>query len=159
MLQTFKHNQNTKVLTHSHPFQVSLPNPLTLSHKSSFIQRTCDLRNILPLSCCPESYNFFLSIYPVVVAVWALQMIDEPNLSMFSVLRQSDRLAQLQTCPSCDIIFPSLLVFLSFIHLSLYLVRLLSQASLLLLSLVISSLQTISVFQFSQWREDIHRGY
>ena len=34
--------------THSHPFQVSLPNPRTLYHKSSFIPRTCNLWNILP---------------------------------------------------------------------------------------------------------------
>ena len=43
--------------THSHPFQVSLPNPRTLSHKSSFITRTCNLWNVLPSSCFPESYN------------------------------------------------------------------------------------------------------
>ena len=38
-------------------FQVSLPNPRTLSHKSSFIPRTCNLWNVLPSSCFPESYN------------------------------------------------------------------------------------------------------
>ena len=43
--------------THSHPFQVSLPNPRTLSHKSSFIPRACNLWNILPSSSCPESYS------------------------------------------------------------------------------------------------------
>ena len=43
--------------THSHRFQVSLPNPRTLSHKSSFIPRTCNLLNVLPSSCLPESYN------------------------------------------------------------------------------------------------------
>ena len=43
--------------TYSHPFQVSLPNPQTLSHKSSFIPRTCNLWNVLPFSCFPESYN------------------------------------------------------------------------------------------------------
>ena len=43
--------------THSHPFQVSLPNPRTLSHKSSFIPRTCNLWNVLPSSCFPESHN------------------------------------------------------------------------------------------------------
>ena len=42
---------------HSHPFQVSLPNPRALSHISSFIPRTCNLRNVLPASCFPESYN------------------------------------------------------------------------------------------------------
>ena len=34
----------------------SLPNPRTLSHKSSFIPRTYNLWNILP-PCFPESYN------------------------------------------------------------------------------------------------------
>ena len=43
--------------THSHPFQVSLPTSRTLSHKSSFIPRTCNLWNILFFSCFPESYN------------------------------------------------------------------------------------------------------
>ena len=49
--------RTTRSSTHSHPFQVSLPNPRTLSHKSSFIPRTCNLWNILPSSCFPESYN------------------------------------------------------------------------------------------------------
>ena len=43
--------------THSHPPQVSLPTSRTLAHKSSFIPRTCNLRNVLPSSCFPESYN------------------------------------------------------------------------------------------------------
>ena len=47
----------TRSLTHSHPFQVSLPTSRTLSHKSSFIPRTCNLWNLLPSSCFPESYN------------------------------------------------------------------------------------------------------
>ena len=33
-----------------------MPNPRTLSHKSSFIPRTFNLWNVLP-SCFPESYN------------------------------------------------------------------------------------------------------
>ena len=41
---------------HTHPFQVSFPNPRTLSHKSSFIPRTCNSWNALP-SSFPESYN------------------------------------------------------------------------------------------------------
>ena len=49
--------RTTRSSTHSHPFQVSLPNPRTLSHKSSFIPRTCNLWNVLPSSCFPESYN------------------------------------------------------------------------------------------------------
>ena len=48
--------RTTRSSTHSHPFQVSLPNPRTLSHKSSFIPRTCNSWNVLP-SCFPESYN------------------------------------------------------------------------------------------------------
>ena len=65
----------TRSSTHSHPFQVSLPNPRTLSHKSSFIPRTCNLWNVLPSSCFPESYNLpsfkskinklDLSLYPL----------------------------------------------------------------------------------------------
>ena len=35
--------KTTRSSTHSHPFQVSLSNPRTLSHKSSFIARTCNL--------------------------------------------------------------------------------------------------------------------
>ena len=49
--------RTTRSSTHSHPFQVSLPNPRTLSHKSSFIPRTCNLWNVLPSSCFPEFYN------------------------------------------------------------------------------------------------------
>ena len=49
--------RTTRSSTHSHPFQVSMPNPRTLSHKSSFIPRTCNLWDALPSSCFPESYN------------------------------------------------------------------------------------------------------
>ena len=52
-----RHVRTTRSSTHSHPFQVSLPNPRTLSHKSSFTPRTCNLWNVLPSSCFPESYN------------------------------------------------------------------------------------------------------
>ena len=52
-----RHVRTTRSSTHSHPFQVSLPNPRTLSHKSSFIPRTCKLWKVLPSSCFPESYN------------------------------------------------------------------------------------------------------
>ena len=48
--------RTTRNATHSHPFQVSLPNPQTLSHKSSFIPRTSNLWNLLP-SCFLEYYN------------------------------------------------------------------------------------------------------
>ena len=43
--------------TYSHPFQVTLPDPRTLSHKSSFIPRTSHLWNSLPPTTFPESYN------------------------------------------------------------------------------------------------------
>ena len=43
--------------THSHPFQVSLHTPRTLSHNSTFISRTCNLWNVLSSSSFPESYN------------------------------------------------------------------------------------------------------
>ena len=49
--------RTTRSSTHSHPFLVSLPTSQTLSHKSSFIPRTCNLWNILPSSCFPVSYN------------------------------------------------------------------------------------------------------
>ena len=49
--------RTTRSSTHSHPFQVLLHNPQILSHKSSFIPRTCNLWNILPSSCFPESYK------------------------------------------------------------------------------------------------------
>ena len=49
--------RTTRSSTHSHPFQVSLPTSRTLSHKSSFIPRTCNLWSVLPSSCFPESYN------------------------------------------------------------------------------------------------------
>ena len=49
--------RTTRSSSHSHPFQVSLLNPRTLSHKSSFIPRTCNLWNVLPSSCFPECYN------------------------------------------------------------------------------------------------------
>ena len=49
--------RTTRSSTHSHPFHVSLPNPRTLSQKSSFNPKTCNLWNVLPSSCFPELYN------------------------------------------------------------------------------------------------------
>ena len=49
--------QTTRSSTYSHPFQVTLPNPRTLSHKSSFIPRTSQQWNSLPPTTFPESYN------------------------------------------------------------------------------------------------------
>ena len=49
--------RTTRSSTYSHPFQVTLPNPRTLSHKSSFIPWTSQLWNSLPPTTFPESYN------------------------------------------------------------------------------------------------------
>ena len=54
------HYFNTRSSTHSHLFQVSLPNPRTLPHKS-FISRTCNSWNTLLSSSVPESYNLLAS--------------------------------------------------------------------------------------------------
>ena len=43
--------RTTRRSTHSHPFQDSLSTLRILSHKSSFIPRTCNLWNVLPSSC------------------------------------------------------------------------------------------------------------
>ena len=48
--------RTTRSSTHSHPFQVALPNPRTLSHKSLFIPRACNLWSLLPSCYFPESY-------------------------------------------------------------------------------------------------------
>ena len=52
-----KHVRHTRSSNQSHPFQVILSNPQTLSHKSSFIPRTSKLWNTLPSTSFPESYN------------------------------------------------------------------------------------------------------
>ena len=49
--------RTTRSSTHSHPFQVSRPTSRTLSQKSSFIPRACNLWKVLPSSCFPEFYN------------------------------------------------------------------------------------------------------
>ena len=49
--------RTTIISTDSHPFQVTLPNPRTLAHKSSFTTRTSQLWNSLPPTTFPESYN------------------------------------------------------------------------------------------------------
>ena len=52
-----RHVRTMRSSTHPHPFQVLLHTSRTLSHKSSFIPRTCNMWNLLPSSCFPESYN------------------------------------------------------------------------------------------------------
>ena len=50
-----RHVRTTRSSTHSHPFQATLPNPRTLTHKSSFISRTSQLWNSLQSPIFPES--------------------------------------------------------------------------------------------------------
>ena len=49
--------RTTRSSTYSHPFQVTVLNPRTLAHKSSFIPRTSQLCNSLPPTTFPESYD------------------------------------------------------------------------------------------------------
>ena len=49
--------RTTRSSTYAHNFQVTLPNPRTLCHKSSFNPRTSQLWNSLPPTTFPESYN------------------------------------------------------------------------------------------------------
>ena len=76
--------RTTRSSTHSHPFQVSLPNPRTLSYKSSFIPRTCNLWNVLPSSSFPESYlpSFKFKIKSINL-IWSLYPLSLSNSSFF----------------------------------------------------------------------------
>ena len=47
----------TRSSTHSHPFQVALPNPRTLAHKIYIFPRTSQLWNSLPSTIVPKSYK------------------------------------------------------------------------------------------------------
>ena len=49
--------RTTRSSTYSHPFQVTLPNPRTIPHNSSFSPRTSQLWNSLPPTTFPESNN------------------------------------------------------------------------------------------------------
>ena len=49
--------RTTRSSTYSHPLQATLPNPRTLSNKSSFIPRTSQLWSSMPPTTFPESYN------------------------------------------------------------------------------------------------------
>ena len=71
-----RHVRTTRSSTHSQPFQDSLPNPQTLSHKSSFIPRTCNFEGasclllafLIPTTCHlsnVRSINLILSLYPL----------------------------------------------------------------------------------------------
>ena len=59
ILGPVRHVSTTRSSTQSHPFQVTLPNPGTLAHKSSFIPRTSQLWNTLPSTSTafPKSYS------------------------------------------------------------------------------------------------------
>ena len=64
--------RTTRSSTHSHPFQVSLPTSRALSHRSSFIPRTCNflerLAFLSPTTCHLSnlrSINLILSLYPL----------------------------------------------------------------------------------------------
>ena len=68
--------RTTRSSTYSHPFQVSLPNPCTLFHKSSFIPRTCKLWSILPLSSFPESYNLSVFSLTLINLISSLSLLN-----------------------------------------------------------------------------------
>ena len=55
-----RHARNTKHSSRVHPFQVSLPNPRTQPHNSSFLPRFCKLWNALPPFCFSDSYSLSL---------------------------------------------------------------------------------------------------
>ena len=77
--------RTTRSTAHSHPFQVPLPTSRTLSHKSSFISRTCNLWNVLPSSCFPESYNLptFKSKINKLDLIWSLSPLSLSLSSFF----------------------------------------------------------------------------
>ena len=56
-----RHVRPTRSSTQSHPFQVMLSNPRTLSHKSSFIPRTCQLYFPLPF-LNPTTYSVIIKL-------------------------------------------------------------------------------------------------
>ena len=56
----FERVRTTRSSTYSHPFQVTIPNPRTLSHKSSFIPRTSQLLN------CGSDFHPLLSLNPII---------------------------------------------------------------------------------------------
>ena len=57
ILDLVKDVGNSRSPTHSHLFQVTLPNPQTLSHQPPFISRISQLWNSLLSIIHPESYN------------------------------------------------------------------------------------------------------
>ena len=76
--------RTTKSSTHSHPFQVTLPNPRALAHKSSFLPRTSQLWSSLPPTTFPESYN--LSSFKSNVNKLDLVSLSTYSFPIFSVL-------------------------------------------------------------------------
>ena len=57
LLSGNQYYSSSRSSTYSQPFQGRLPNPQTLSHKSSVIPRTSQLWDSLPPTTFPESYN------------------------------------------------------------------------------------------------------
>ena len=53
--------RTTRSSSQSHPFQVMLPNPRTLAHKSSFIPRASQLWNSLPSTAFSDPTTFLAS--------------------------------------------------------------------------------------------------
>ena len=49
--------RTTRFSAHSHPYTVSVPKANTWWYSSSFFPRTASLRNSLPVSCFPATYN------------------------------------------------------------------------------------------------------
>ena len=67
--------RTTRSLNHSYPFQVSLPISRTLSHKSSFIPRTCNLWNVLPSSCFLNLTTCHLSNLRSIDLIWSPSLL------------------------------------------------------------------------------------
>ena len=75
--------RTTRSSAQAHPFQVTLPNPRTLAHKSSFIPRTSQLWSTLPSTAFPESYN--LSAFKINInKLDLISLSTKPFLSFLS---------------------------------------------------------------------------
>ena len=74
--------RTTRSSTHSHPFQVTLPNQRTLAHKSSFIPRTSQLWNSLPptTTICHllklTSTNLILSLFLLNLPIFSVFLLS-----------------------------------------------------------------------------------
>ena len=77
-----RHIRTTRSSIQAHPFQVTLPNPRALAHKSSFIPRTSQQWNALPSTAFPESYN--LSPFKNLISTNLILSLYPLNLPLFS---------------------------------------------------------------------------